>query len=173
MKLLEVDYKKMMDDGIFRCDGSNCRPGRVDYRGGSRCFSMRACVEVALVLMSLCSGFGLAGCASIDELKNTMSGWFANGKFVGADEELVSDAANRIPADKMEEDAKKASKKGNPARKSQRQRTVELPRKPAVSVSAEAVGPQGPDAHSASFQGAPSRLRMLWPDAPAPGTFSR
>ena len=34
---------------------------------------MRACARVALVLMALSASFGLAGCAAIDELKDTIS----------------------------------------------------------------------------------------------------
>ena len=42
---------------------------------------MRACARVALVLMALSASFGLAGCSSIDDLKDTISRWFDIGKF--------------------------------------------------------------------------------------------
>ena len=37
---------------------------------------MRACARVALVLMALAATLGLAGCAAIDELKDTILRWF-------------------------------------------------------------------------------------------------
>ena len=40
---------------------------------------MRACARVALVLMAVSASFGLAGCGSIDDLKDTISRWFDIG----------------------------------------------------------------------------------------------
>jgi hypothetical protein len=87
----------------------------------------------------------------------------------------VPGAQHRVPPEKMlnEEPSKPSQKKDKPARKLQRPQTAELPKKPPISVSAETVRPQGADAQSAASQGAPSRLRNLWPEAPPPGTFSR
>jgi hypothetical protein len=139
---------------------------------------MRACAQVALVLLTVSASLGLAGCASIDGLKDTMSGWFASGKFVGGHEGDISrdvpDATPRIAPDKTqsEEESKASKKKEKPAHKLQRQETVELPRKPPLSASAEAVRPQGADAQSAPSQAAPSGLGTPWPEAPASGTFS-
>jgi hypothetical protein len=140
---------------------------------------MRACTQVALVLIAVSASLGLAGCASFDELKDTMSGWFASGKLLGGHERDVSrdvpDATVSTPPGKMQsEEASKASKKKEkPAHKLQRKETVELPKKPPLSASAEAVRPQGADAQSAPSQAAPSRLGTPWPEAPASGTFSR
>lgn len=52
---------------------------------------MRACARVALVLLAVCTGLGLAGCASIDELKDTVVGWFST--------RLPLEHAGVIPAD--------------------------------------------------------------------------
>ena len=115
-----------------------------------------------LVSMVTSAGLGLAGCASIDELKNTVSGWF-------------SDATDRVPPEKMlSEDANKAPKrKDQQARKPQQLQTVERPNKPPVSVPAETVKPQSADAQFTPPQPAPVRLDTPWPQAPSPGPFSR
>ena len=137
---------------------------------------MRACARVALVIVAVFAGLGLAGCASVDELKDTVSDWLATGKSLDGREKMPpEDATQRNPPEKtLTEGASKASeKKDTPARKPQRQQTVEPPKKPPASVSAEAVRPQGADAQSATSEAAPLRLRTLWPEAPAPGTFSR
>ena len=120
----------------------------------------------------------LAECASIDELKDTMSRWFASDKFLGGHEgafsDDVSNATDRIPPDNMlREDANKVSKKKeHPARKLQRPQTVELPNKPP-SLVPEAVTPQGAAAQSTPSQPAPLRLHTPFPEAPSSGTFSR
>ena len=113
--------------------------------------------------MVVFAGLGLAGCASIDELKGTVSTWF-------------SDATDRILPEKvLSEDANKASKrKDQQARKPQQPQTVERPNKPSASVPAETVTtPQRADAQFTPPQPAPVRLDTPWPQAPAPGTFSR
>ena len=138
---------------------------------------MRACARVALFSVALFGGLGLAGCASVDELKDTMSGWFSTGKslvgYEGVSPGDGPDTTRRsLPEKTLSEEASKASqKKDKPARKLQRPQTAERPKKPSVSVSAEAVKPQRAEAQSAPSQTAP--LRTLWPEAPAPGTFSR
>jgi hypothetical protein len=140
---------------------------------------MRTCARVALVLIAVSASLGLAGCASIDELKDTLSGWFATGKFLGGHEGVFSgdvpNATHPIPPDKtLSEEASKASKKKDkPAHKLQRQKTVELSKKPPLSASAEAVRTQGANSQSAPSQAAPSGLGTPWPEAPASGTFSR
>ena len=132
---------------------------------------MRACARVALVLMAVSASFGLAGCGSIDDLKDTISRWFDIGKFpvgrAGVFPDDLPDATPMISPEKMpKEEASNASKKKDkPARKLQRPQTVELPKKPSISAS--------PEAQSAPSQPAPLRLRSLWPEAPPPGTFSR
>jgi hypothetical protein len=120
---------------------------------------MRACARLALVSMVVSAGLGLAGCSSINELKDTVSRWFASdnlGGHEGALPDGVSDA-----------------RKDQPARKSQQPQTVERPNKPPASVPAATVTPQGADAQSTPTQPAPVRLDTPWPQAPSSGTFSR
>jgi len=113
---------------------------------------MRACARVALVSMVVSAGLGLAGCASIDELKDTVSRWFVSDNLGGHE--------GTLPPEKMlREDANKTSKrKDQPARKSPQ--TVEHPNTP-----------QGADAQSTPTQ--PARLDTPWPQAPSSETFSR
>jgi hypothetical protein len=128
---------------------------------------MRACAWVALVSMVVSAGLGLAGCASIDELKNAVSRWFASDTLDGH--------VGTLPPEKMlGEDANKTSKrKDQPAHKSQEPQTVEHPNKPPASVPAATVAPQGADAQSTLTQPAPVRLDTPWPQAPSSETFSR
>jgi hypothetical protein len=139
---------------------------------------MCACARVALVLTAVSASFGLAACSSIDDLKDTISRWFDIGKSPsgrGVFSDDLPDATPKNPPEKMlKEEASKASKKKDKlARKPQRPQTVELPKKPPISDSTEAARPQGVEAPSTPSQPAPLRLRTLWPEAPAPGTFSR
>jgi hypothetical protein len=141
--------------------------------------SMRACARVALVLLAVSAGHGLAGCASIEELKDTMVAWF-NTKFPPEREGMLpGDAAEAPHREALKEDASKASKaKANatetPARKLQRPQTAESAKKPASSVPAEATTPQrAVRRQSAPPDAVAGRLHTLWPEAPAPGTFSR
>jgi hypothetical protein len=115
-----------------------------------------------LVSIVVSAGLGLAGCASIDELKGTASKW-------------LSDATDRVPPEKMlSENATKASRrKDQEARKPQQLQTVEHPNKPLASVPAETVTPQRADAQLTPPQPAPVRLDTPWPQAPSPGIFSR
>ena len=120
---------------------------------------MRACARLVLVLIAVFASLGFAGCASIDELKDTMP-----------------DATDRRPPEKIlgEEASKASKKKDNAASKLQRPQTVELRKKPPVSASTEAVRPQqGADPQSATPEVAPLRLHTPWAEAPAPGTFAR
>jgi hypothetical protein len=112
-----------------------------------------------LVSMVVSAGLGLAACASIDELKGTVSNW-------------LSDATDRVPPEKLlSENATKASRrKDQQARKPQQLQTVEHPNKPLASVPAET--PQRVDARLTPPQ-TPVQLDTPWPQAPSPGTFSR
>jgi hypothetical protein len=136
---------------------------------------MRACARAALVLMAMSASFGLAGCGSIDDLKDTVSRWFDIGKSPGgrglfADD--LPDAPPMIAPEKtLKREASKASKKKD--KPTHRPQTVALPKKPPISDSTDAVRPQGTEAQSPSSQPEPSRLRTLWPEAPPAGTFSR
>jgi hypothetical protein len=69
----------------------------------------------------------------------------------------------------LREDANKTSRK-----KDQLARKLKQPQiKPAASVPAETVTPQGVDAQSTPPQPAPVGLDTPWPQAPSAGTFSR
>jgi hypothetical protein len=135
---------------------------------------MRAYARLALILMAVSAGLGLAGCASTDELKDTVSALFATGKSLGEHQERHSDdLAEATQSISPEKPPSKASKKKDkPARQLQQQQTVEPQKKPAVSASADTLRRQGAEAESAPSATAPSRLRTPWPEAPASGTFA-
>jgi hypothetical protein len=137
---------------------------------------MRACVRVALVLLALSATFGLAGCAAIDELRETFLRWvesetLPSGRGLFADD--LPDATPLIPPEKpSKKEVSKPSKQVKSARKLQRPQTVVLPpKKPPIPDSTEVVRPEGTEGQSAPSQPAPLRLRSPWPEAPAPGTF--
>jgi hypothetical protein len=140
---------------------------------------MRACARVALISMTVSASIGLAGCGAIDDLKDAISRWFDTASFPGGREVFPDDLPNAtpmIPPEKIpKEEASKASKKKNkPARKLQRPQTVKLQKKPPTSDSTEAARPEETEGQSsAPSQPAPLRLRTPWPEAPAPGAFSR
>src|SRR5262245_41094063 len=139
---------------------------------------MRACARIALPSVLVFAGLALGGCTAIDELKDTMSGWFTVGKsFVGQDALPgdVPDPKDKAPPNKMpREQASKGSKnKDKQAGKQQRNQTGDAATRPPMTVSAEAVKPKRAEAESASSLASPTRLRTLWPEAPLPGTFAR
>jgi hypothetical protein len=127
--------------------------------------------------MVVSASLGLAGCASIDQLKSSVSGWFANDKFLGGHEEVVlegvPDATDNIRPPKMlRQDATRASNnKDQPPRKVQQPQSGELPNKPPISVPAQAVTPPGAAAQPTPSD--PAQLHTPWPEAPGSGTFSR
>jgi hypothetical protein len=92
---------------------------------------MRACARVALVLMAVSASFGLAGCGSIDDLKDAVFRWFDIGKTPGGRgafaEDLPDVTPMRPPAKPSRKEASKASKKkkDKPASKVQRPQTAE------------------------------------------------
>jgi hypothetical protein len=151
---------------------------------------MRACARVALISMVVSASFGLAGCGPVDDLKESVSRWFDIGKLPSPRAAAVPDdlpAATRVlppekmPAEEASQAPKKSTKKAKPARKPHRPQTVEPAKKPPISDSpeaarpqgTEAAKPQGTEAQSPPAQPEKPRLRTLWPDAPASGTFSR
>src|SRR6266480_4785138 len=108
---------------------------------------MRACGRVALGLMVLSASFGLAGCAAIDELKETFLRWVESekvpsGRGLFADD--LPDAAPAIPPEKpSKKEASKPSKQVKSARKPQQPQIVVLPpKKPPISDSTEAERPE-------------------------------
>ena len=136
---------------------------------------MRACARVALVLVAVSTSIGLAACSAIDDLKAAVSRWFDAGKSPGGRGGVFTDdlpdTTPIIPSEKpLKKEASKASKKKD-KRKVQRPQTVE--KKLPTSDSTQPAKPQGSEPQSVPSQPAPSQLRTLWPEAPAPGTFSR
>jgi hypothetical protein len=129
---------------------------------------MRACARVALVLVAVSTSIGLAACSAIDDLKAAVSRWFDVGKSPGGRGGVFTadlpHTTPTIPPEKpLKKEASKASKKKDKS-KVQRSQTVE---------KTQAAKPQGAEPQSVPSQPAPSQLRTLWPEAPAPGTFSR
>jgi hypothetical protein len=134
---------------------------------------MRACARVALVLVAVSASIGLAACSAIDDLKAAVSRSFDVGKSLGGRGGVFTDdspdTTPMIPPEKqLKKEASKASKKKD---KSKRPQTVE--KKLPTSDPTEAAKPQGAEPQSVPSQPAPSQLHTLWPEAPAPGTFSR
>jgi hypothetical protein len=76
---------------------------------------MRACARVALVLMALSVTFGLAGCAAIDELRDTILRWVESEKLPrgrGAFADDLPDATTPVvPPEKPAKEASKTSRK--------------------------------------------------------------
>jgi hypothetical protein len=124
--------------------------------------------------MAVSASFGLAGCGSIDDLKDAVSRWFGKtpgGPLVFADK--LPEAPPMIPPKKpsRKEASKASKKKDKPASKGQRPQTAE--KKLPTSNTTEAPEPQGAEPQSAPSQPTPLPLRTLWPEAPPAGTFSR
>jgi len=130
-----------------------------------------------LVSMIVAAGLSLAGCALIDELKDTVSKMASQDGHGRKGE--VPDAAGgilptitpreeaKLPTKTPTGEAKKASmEKDRPARKLQDPPTVTRPRttEPVTQESAA----QSPPSQSAS-----SQLLTPWPKAPSSGSFSR
>jgi hypothetical protein len=77
---------------------------------------LHAGARVALSSVVLLGTLVLAGCSSVDELKGTMSGWFAPGKVSRADEGMfVRDTDDSSGEDCERERKSKASKNENQA----------------------------------------------------------
>jgi len=146
---------------------------------------MRTGTRIALILMAaVFMAPGLAGCAAIEELKDSVAAWFGKGNPVAEHAAVppgdLPDQTNGTPPEKMAgEKARKArkvskNKADTAASKPQRPQKVALPNKRSPSASAETIGPQqGTDAQSDPSQTAPLRLRTPWPEAPVSGSFSR
>jgi hypothetical protein len=58
---------------------------------------MRACARVALVLMVLSVTFGLAGCAAIDELRDTILRWVESEKLPSGRGAFADDLPDATP----------------------------------------------------------------------------
>src|SRR5262249_34552027 len=117
----------------------------------------------------------LAACSAIDDLKAAVSRWFDVGKSPGGRGGVFTadlpHTTPLIPPEKpLKKEASKASKKKD---KSKVQRPHTVGKKTPTSDSAGAAKPKRPEPQSVPSQPAPAQLRTLWPEAPAPGTFSR
>ena len=133
----------------------------------------------ALVSMIVAAGLSLAGCAFIDDLKDTVSkmasqdGHGREGDVLGATGGSLPTITPReeakLPTKMPTGEAKKASmEKDRPARKLQAPPTIKRP----SSVPAEPVT-QEPAAQSPLSQSASSQMLTPWPKAPSSGSFSR
>src|SRR4030081_88977 len=91
---------------------------------------LHAGARVALSSMVLLGTLGLAGCSSVDELKGTVSGWFAPGKVSRADEGMFvrgADGSHPIPPERIVREGKsKASKNENQAVRGRQPKAVTL-----------------------------------------------
>ena len=136
---------------------------------------MRAGARVALILVAVSASIGLAACSAIDDLKAAVSRWFDGGKSPGGrggvfTDDLPHTTPMILQEKPLKKEASKASKKKDKS-KVQRPQTVE--KKLPTFDSTQAAKPQGAEPQSVPSRPAPSQLRTLWPEAPAPGTFSR
>ena len=101
---------------------------------------MRARTRVALVSMAVSASFGLAGCAAIDELKDTILRWVESEKLPDGRGAFADDLPDATPVShrKSREKGGKqdVEKAGQSARKLQRLQSVVLPpKKPPISDS--------------------------------------
>ena len=130
-------------------------------------YQLGGCARVALVSLTLSAGFGLAGCAAIDDLKVSIFQWLDPVNFTGDGEELLGYAPEtRLipPAEIPKRAAKAPSKKIKPAmRKLQRPQTVVLPpKKPPIPDFPETATPGETEGQSAW----PHSMRSRTPEAP-------
>jgi hypothetical protein len=121
--------------------------------------------------MAASASFGLAGCGPVDDLKNAASRLFDVGKSPGERQGVSVDVLDVTPVPPSEQPSKmqasKAKKHKPPLSKVQRSE------KKPISDTTEGPKPQRAEPQSVPSQPPPSGLRTLWPEAPAPGTFSR
>jgi len=136
--------------------------------------SMRVCAQVALISASVSACFGLAGCAAIDELRDTFLRWVESEKLPSERGVFAPDATPVVPPEKpAKKEASRTSKKQDKSfRKLRRPQSVVLPpKKPSISASPETTRPDETEGQSAPP--ASMRLRTPFPEAPPPGIFSR
>jgi len=151
---------------------------------------MRACVRV--VLLASLGGASLAGCDTVDSLREIPNALFVSGKHPVEPDNVSFE--NRMPEPTpVEEETSKPKQQPKSARRPKLSRTNEPRRTPEKPVSAQAapssagepqqsVSPQAPAQPSSTakrqsapsqVQRAPNRLKTLWPEQPTSGTFSR
>jgi hypothetical protein len=125
---------------------------------------LEACARFALVLLTLSASFGLAGCATLDDLKVSIFEWFDTGER----EELLGYApeARLIPPAEIPRQAAKTPRKKIKAatRKLPRPQTVVLPpAKPPIAKFPERAMPGETEGQSAR----PPSMRP-YPETPPP-----
>jgi hypothetical protein len=130
--------------------------------------------------MALCTSFGLAGCAAIEELKEAFLRWVESEKLPPAERgpfaDELPDATPVIPPEKLsKKEASKPSKRVKSARKPQRPHTVVVlpPEKPPIPAATKAARPEGRQGQSVPSPSEPPQLPSRWPKAPPPERFSR
>ena len=130
--------------------------------------------RVALVSLTLSAGFGLAGCAAIDDLKVSIFQWLDPVNFTGEGEELLGYAPEtRLipPAEIPKQAARAPSKRIKPAtRKLQLPQTVVLPpKKPPIAEFPERSMPGETEGQSAR----PPSMRPGTPYPETPPSFEK
>jgi hypothetical protein len=126
--------------------------------------------------MALSTSFGLAGCAAIEELKETFLRWVESEKLPSGPGVIAElpEAAHTAPPEKTpKEPSKRRPHPKDTARKLQQQTVVLPPRRPPIPDSSGAVGPEGTEGQSAPAQPAPRWLPSRWRQAPPPDRFAR
>src|SRR5262249_19667435 len=140
-----------------------------------RGIGMHARAQGALVSMVVAVGLSLAGCALIDELKDTVSntvskmasqdGHGREGDVPDILPTITPREEAKLPTKTPTGEAKRAStEKDRPARKLQVKRPSSVPAEPVT---------QDPAGQSPPSQSASSQLLTPWPNAPSSGSFSR
>src|SRR5262245_15621131 len=128
--------------------------------------------------MAVSASLGLAGCAAIEELRQTFLRWveseqFPSGRAVVADD--LPDAIPVVPPEKTpKEPSKRRPQPKNTARKLERPQTAEIPpKKPPIPDATEGTRPEGTEGQYAPAAPAPRWLPSRWRQAPPPDRFSR
>ena len=92
----------------FALEGQTKRGARRNET--DRRLSMRACVRVALISVSVPASFGLAGCAAIDELRDTILRWVESGQVAERTRHVCRRYAGRDPCGPTRKTCEKGSK---------------------------------------------------------------
>jgi hypothetical protein len=156
---------------------------------------MRACVRVVLVLLAITAGASLAGCDSVDGLGDVTNA-FVGGKLpVGpVNVNIASRTTEPVPVEIETTEPKQKPQIATRRAKSPRKSLRRKPRR-ALQTQAPARAVPWPQARPPNLSAQPPlarpspvaapqsvrsqllrpqyRLRTLWPEPPAPGTFSR
>lgn len=136
---------------------------------------MRVCVRV--VLLAGLAGISLAGCDTVDSLRETTNALLLSGKRPVALDNVSLE--NRMvepePAPIEEETTAPKKKQQRSERRlkfSQSNGSRRAPKKPSPAQAAPSSAAEPQNAPSQAPP-APNQLKTLWPEAPASETFSR